>query len=101
LDKDLAEMTVVGEVAKMGIKLVNTITSYDPFWMTKEHRAGVHQLPLEDTLVNKVNNDVATTHEAPRIGTSVANAIQNCTAIALQLDTKVRPLTVEHPDDCV
>ena len=39
--------------------------------MTKDSRAGIHQLPLADILINKVHNDVATTHKAPRPGGSV------------------------------
>ena len=70
-DRDSAEMKAVGEVAKMDIKSVNTIASYDPSSMTKDRRPGIHQLPLADILINKVHNDVATTHKAPRPGDSV------------------------------
>ena len=50
---------------------MNTIDSYDQSWITKDSRAGIHQLPLADILMNKVHNDVATTHEAPRPRDSV------------------------------
>ena len=43
---DSAEMTAVGGVAKMDIKPVNTIAFYDPSWMTKDNKTGIHQLPL-------------------------------------------------------
>jgi hypothetical protein len=70
-DRDSAEMKAVGEVAKMDIKSVNTNASYDPSWMTKDSGAGIHQHRLADILMNKVHNDVATTHKAPRPRDSV------------------------------